>query len=204
MLFSNTYKIIDHGSESLYKAKGSKFYAFALPVKNESEIKDHLKTIKDKYPDATHHCFAWILGHDKQNFRANDDGEPSNTAGKPILRQIQKLDLCNTLIVVVRYFGGTMLGVPGLIEAYGNAAAECLARCHVSELPILEKYLVSCPFGMENEIFKTCKQFQASLSVQDEQTCFSAQIKIPLHHADAFKKHLTLNYQINIEYKGVE
>ena len=204
MLFSSTYKMIDSSCDSLYKAKGSKFFAYAWPVKTEAEIKLHLNGIKEKYPDATHHCFAWILGHDKQNFRANDDGEPSNTAGKPILRQIQKLDLCNTLVVVVRYFGGTMLGVPGLIEAYGAAAAECLSLTKITEFPILEKYTVSCPFGMENEVFKSCKQFQASLSVLAEESCFSAEIKIPLHKAGEFKNHLALNYQINIEYKGIE
>jgi uncharacterized YigZ family protein len=196
--------MIDSSCDSLHKAKGSKFFAYAWPVKTEAEIKIHLNVIKEKYPDATHHCFAWILGHDKQNFRANDDGEPSNTAGKPILRQIQKLDLCNTLVVVVRYFGGTMLGVPGLIEAYGNAAAECLSLTKIKEFPILEKYTVSCPFGMENEVFKSCKQFQASLSVLAEESCFSAEIKIPLHKAGEFKNHLALNYQINIEYKGIE
>ena len=204
MLFSSTYKMIDSSCDSLYKAKGSKFFAYAWPVKTEAEIKLHLNGIKEKYPDATHHCFAWILGHDKQNFRANDDGEPSNTAGKPILRQIQKLDLCNTLVVVVRYFGGTMLGVPGLIEAYGAAAAECLSLTKITEFPILEKYTVSCPFGMENEVFKSCKQFQATLSVLAEESCFSAEIKIPLHKAGEFKNHLALNYQINIEYKGIE
>ncbi len=204
MLFSSTYKMIDSSCDSLYKAKGSKFFAYAWPVKTEAEIKLHLNAIKEKYPDATHHCFAWILGHDKQNFRANDDGEPSNTAGKPILRQIQKLDLCNTLVVVVRYFGGTMLGVPGLIEAYGAAAAECLSLTKITEFPILEKYTVSCPFGMENEVFKSCKQFQATLSVLAEESCFSAEIKIPLHKAGEFKNHLALNYQINIEYKGIE
>jgi uncharacterized YigZ family protein len=196
--------MIDSSCDSLYKSKGSKFFAYAWPVKSEAEIKIHLNGLKEKYPDATHHCFAWILGHDKQNFRANDDGEPSNTAGKPILRQIQKLDLCNTLVVVVRYFGGTMLGVPGLIEAYGNAAAECLSLSKITEYPILEKYTVSCPFGMENEIFKSCKQFQATLSVLAEESCFSAEIKIPLHKAGEFKNHLTLNYLINIEYKGIE
>ena len=204
MLFSSTYKMIDSSCDSLYKSKGSKFFAYAWPVKSEAEIKIHLNGLKEKYPDATHHCFAWILGHDKQNFRANDDGEPSNTAGKPILRQIQKLDLCNTLVAVVRYFGGTMLGVPGLIEAYGNAAAECLSLSKITEYPILEKYTVSCPFGMENEIFKSCKQFQATLSVLAEESCFSAEIKIPLHKAGEFKNHISLNYQINIEYKGIE
>lgn len=204
MLFSSTYKMIDSSCECLYKAKGSKFFAYAWPVKTEAEIKNHLNEIKEKYPDATHHCYAWILGHDKQNFRANDDGEPSNTAGKPILRQIQRLDLCNTLVIVVRYFGGTMLGVPGLIEAYGSAAAECLTLTKITEYPILEKYIVSCPFGMENEVFKSCKQFLASLSVLPEESCFSAEIKIPLHKAGEFKNHLALNYQINIEYKGIE
>jgi uncharacterized YigZ family protein len=204
MLFNQTYKMIDAPAHTLYKSKGSKFYAFAFPVRNEQAIKDHLNAIRTDYPDATHHCYAWTLGFDRQNFRTNDDGEPSNTAGKPIFRQIQKLELSNILIVVVRYFGGTMLGVPGLIEAYGQSAAECLALCHISEYPVLEVYTVNCPFGSENEVFRIARQYQALVNVLNVQECFSAEIKIPLHKADAFKRQVAQLYQAGIEYKGVE
>lgn len=204
MLFGQTYKMINAPAQTLYKSKSSKFYAFAYPVRDEQTIKEHLNTLRSAYPDASHHCYAWTIGFDRQNFRTNDDGEPSNTAGKPIFRQIQKLELSNILIVVVRYFGGTMLGVPGLIEAYGQSAAECLALCSISEHTVLEVYNVSCPFGAENEVFRIARQYQALVNVLNEQECFSAEIKIPLHKADAFKRQVALLYQAGIEYKGVE
>jgi len=204
MLFSTSYKMILDNSSDLYKMKGSKFYAFAFPVRTETEIKSHLNALKEKYPDASHHCYGWVLGYDKQNFRANDDGEPSNTAGKPILRQIQKLDLSNILVVVVRYFGGTLLGVPGLIEAYGNAAQACLSISTIETFPILEIYHINCSFGTENEVYRICKQYHCSISVLNEAKCFSAEIKIPLHEVQAFKQQIDLNYQLSLEYIGVE
>ncbi len=203
MLFSDSYKEIEGSAECLYKSKGSKFLAFAYHVRNEEEIKKALATFRQLYPDATHHCYAWILGHDKQNFRANDDGEPGNTAGKPILRQLQRLDLTNTLVVVVRYFGGTMLGVPGLIEAYGEAAAECLALCKVVERTVFEKYELTCRFGFENEIYKLGKQYNSTILVRDKEGQFCAEIKIPLLQAEGFKKQLTQHYQIHYQYTGI-
>lgn len=121
MLFSDTYLTIEKKAEALYKDKGSKFLTFAFHVENDQQIKDALTQLKKEHPSANHHCYAYRLGADKLNFRANDDGEPSNTAGKPILGQIQSNDLTNILIVVVRYFGGTLLGVGGLISAYRNS-----------------------------------------------------------------------------------
>ena len=133
MLFSDTYLTIEKKSETLYKDKGSKFLTFAFPVQNDQQIKEVLTQLKKEHPSANHHCYAYRLGADKLNFRANDDGEPSNTAGKPILGQIQSNDLTNILIVVVRYFGGTLLGVGGLIQAYKNSAAEVLKVSHIIE-----------------------------------------------------------------------
>lgn len=205
MMFSQgTYKTITEESNALFKSKGSKFHAHAFPLEKESEVKTYLNRIKEQYPGATHYCYAWVLGPDGQNFRCNDDGEPPNTAGKPIHRQIQKFELCNILLVVVRYFGGTMLGVPGLIEAYGTAAAECLANAMITEHSIIEKYRISCEFGLENEIFRLVRQFQLPISVLEGQECFSAEIKIPLHKVDAFKGQAGNLYRISIEYLGVE
>ena len=115
------YKTIENPSEGIYKEKGSKFMAYAYPVYSEDEIKDIVKELKEKYYDARHHCFAWSLGVDGIRFRANDDGEPSGTAGKPIYGQLLSNELTNILVVVIRYFGGTKLGVPGLIHAYKEA-----------------------------------------------------------------------------------
>lgn len=204
MMFSDAYKIIDKPVECLYKLKGSKFLAFAFPVETEEHIKLHLTTLRDTYPDATHHCFAWVLGPSGQNFRTNDDGEPAGTAGRPIYRQIQKSELTNILVVVVRYFGGTLLGVPGLIEAYGGSASECLSLATVIEKRVHEIYLVSCPYGMENEIYRILRQYDGQISVMNSGMCFSAEIKIPLQKADAFKVRIGEMYRADIEYKGIE
>ncbi len=205
MLFSDSsYNVIDQASESLYKARNSKFYAFAYPVHSEKEVKDKLEGLRQAYPDASHHCYAYVLYSDRSLSRSNDDGEPANTAGKPILRQIQRLELTNTLVVVVRYFGGTLLGVPGLIEAYGQAAQECLSKCQVQKRLIMEKYELSCPFGQEKDIYKVCKQFQAEFSVKQNQECFCAEIKIPLQHSGVFQQQIKAHYQVKIKYTGIE
>lgn len=120
---SDTYNTLGDEAEALYKDKGSKFLSYAYPVRSEAEIKEHLDALHKRYYDATHHCYAWRLGPKGESFRANDDGEPSSTAGRPILGQLLSKEVTYALIVVVRYFGGTKLGVPGLIEAYKTSAA---------------------------------------------------------------------------------
>ena len=122
----DTYRTLKSPSEGIYKEKGSKFLAFAFPVNNEGDIKEKLEEIRKAYHDARHHCYAWVLGADKSRFRANDDGEPSNSAGKPILGKLQSHDLSQILIIVVRYFGGVKLGVGGLINAYRSAADDAI------------------------------------------------------------------------------
>lgn len=202
-IFRHTYKSLESDAECLYKSKGSKFFAYAFPVHNEIEIKGRLQELKLKYPDATHHCYAYVLYPDYSYSRSNDDGEPSGTAGKPILRQINKLELTNTLVVVVRYFGGTMLGVPGLIEAYGESAAECLGKCVISEQDITELYRLSCPFGMENEVYRLCKQHRLSPHLITDEANFCVEIKIPLRLIDAFKDAVANNYQLKLKYIGI-
>jgi len=130
----DSFLSIESPSTGLFKAKGSKFISYAFPVKSEEEIKEHLRKIKKEHYSARHHCFAWCLGAEKNNFRVNDDGEPSSSAGKPILGQIQKFNLSNVLIIVVRYFGGTLLGVGGLIKAYKSAAADAIEHANIKEV----------------------------------------------------------------------
>jgi uncharacterized YigZ family protein len=130
---TDRYLTIKTPSEGIFKDRGSKFIAFAYPVTDEEEIRSVLTELRRKYHDARHHCFAWRLGTDMNRFRVNDDGEPSNSAGNPILGQIRSKSLTNILIVVVRYFGGTLLGVPGLINAYKTAAAEALKNTEITE-----------------------------------------------------------------------
>ena len=139
---SDSYLTIADPTEGLFKDKGSKFLAYAYPVDNEDEIKELVQHLKKEHYSARHHCYAWRLGADKTHFRANDDGEPSSTAGKPILGQIQRLDLTNILIVVVRYFGGTLLGVSGLINAYREAAVDALEHAEIVEKLVEEIFWV--------------------------------------------------------------
>ncbi|PLX14682.1 MAG: YigZ family protein, partial [Marinilabiliales bacterium] len=129
--FVDQYLTISKPSEGLFKDRGSKFLAFAYPVSSEEEIKAFQEQLRSDYHDARHHCYAYMLGPKKENYRANDDGEPSSTAGKPILGQIRSFDLTNILIVVIRYFGGTKLGVGGLINAYKTAAEEALKNAKI-------------------------------------------------------------------------
>ncbi len=129
----DTYLTVEAAAEAASRERSSKFLAYAYPVRSEEEIREHLDALRKRHFDATHHCYAWRLGPRGERWRANDDGEPSGTAGKPILGQLLSAEVTDCLIVVVRYFGGTKLGVPGLIAAYREAAAEALAAATVVE-----------------------------------------------------------------------
>lgn len=152
------YKTIAAPAEGLYKEKGSKFISLAYPVQSEGQIKEIVAELKDKFYDARHHCYAWMLGADKKNFRANDDGEPSSTAGRPILGQIQSNDLTNILIVVIRYFGGTKLGVSGLINAYREAAADALCHAEVVEKTVDGQIRICFSYLVLNDVMKIVKE----------------------------------------------
>jgi uncharacterized YigZ family protein len=166
MLFSDTYLTIETKAEIIFKDKGSKFLAFAFPFDNDIQIKETLLQLKKAHPSANHHCYAYRLGADKLNVRANDDGEPNNTAGKPILGQIQSNDLTNILIVVVRYFGGTLLGVSGLINAYKSSAAEVISDCKIIEKYISFNYTINFPFEHLNDVMKLLKQLDCKITSQ--------------------------------------
>lgn len=157
MLFEDTYLTIAQPCEGLYKDKGSKFIAFAYPVSSEEDVKKRLADLRKEHFNARHHCYAFRLGADKQAYRANDDGEPKYTAGKPILGQIQSKDLTNILIVVVRYFGGTLLGVGGLITAYKQAAADALEHAVIIEKTVNEFYELSFDYLQMSEVMKIIK-----------------------------------------------
>lgn len=159
----DSYKTIEAKIEGLYKEKGSKFIAFAFPVYTEDEIKNILEDLRGKYYDARHHCYAYRLGADKLRFRANDDGEPSSTGGKPILGQIVSNDLTNILIVVVRYFGGIKLGVSGLINAYRTAAADALAHAVVVEKTEDEVIKIKFSYGVLNDVMRIIKDIEPAI-----------------------------------------
>ncbi len=157
MLFTDTYLTISKTSESIFRDRASKFIGIAVPVRNEQEMKQALDVIKKKYFDATHHCYAFRLGADKTMFRSNDDGEPSGSAGRPILGQIQSKDLTNLLVVVVRYYGGTKLGVPGLINAYKTAAKEALEANTFVEKTVQDVYDVFFKYEQMNDVMRVLK-----------------------------------------------
>jgi len=158
MLFEDTYKTINKQSVGVFKDRGSKFIAIAIPVISENDIKDKLETIRKKYYDATHHCYAYQLGFDKSAYRINDDGEPSGTAGKPIFGQILSNDLTNILIIVIRYYGGTKLGVPGLINAYKTSAAIALENSKIITKIVKEIYKIEYDYLSMNNVMKIIKE----------------------------------------------
>ena len=139
----DVYFTIDQSYQGLFKDRGSKFISYLFPVENEDMIKQHLLKLKKENPGAVHFCYAFVLGKDYSKTRANDDGEPSGTAGKPILMQLQAKQLTNVLLVVVRYFGGTLLGTGGLINAYRNSAADALTQCSIITKQITELIKIS-------------------------------------------------------------
>ncbi|MFV0377318.1 MAG: IMPACT family protein [Mangrovibacterium sp.] len=171
---SDSYLTIAKPSEGIFKDKGSKFLAYAYPVETEDDIKEHIQFLKKEHFTARHHCYAWRLGPDKVLYRANDDGEPSSTAGKPILGQIQRLNLTNILIVVVRYFGGTLLGVSGLINAYREAAATALENAEIVEKLVEIKFWVEFDYLMMNSVMKIFKDE----NLPQEKTDFNLRCKI--------------------------
>lgn len=156
-MFKDTYKTIRYASQGVYKEKGSKFLAFAYPIATEAEAKAHLEELRKQYFDARHHCYAYILGADKAAYRINDDGEPSSTAGKPIYGQLLSHDLTNIIIVVVRYFGGIKLGVPGLINAYRTAAKDAIDNAIIIEKNVTEVYNLQFTYEQMNSVMKILK-----------------------------------------------
>lgn len=187
-----SFYTIQDSSEGYYKESGSKFLAFAYPVESEAEIKEKIEHLRKKYFDATHHCFAWILGPDKARFRAVDDGEPNHSAGDPILGQIRSRNLTNVLVVVVRYYGGVKLGVGGLIQAYKLAAEEALSNSQIIEREVTEKFLIRYPYDETPEVMKLIKDYDVKILNQEyaEDCLLKAQVK--LREKDGFMNKITL------------
>lgn len=156
---ATSFFTLQNAATGLYKEKGSKFLSFAYPVQGEEEIKEHLNALRKEYFDARHHCYAWMLGVDKKSFRANDDGEPNHSAGDPILGQIRSKNLTNVLIVVIRYFGGTKLGVGGLIAAYKLAAESALQSATVVEKEVMKRLYFTFPYENTNEVMRLVKEY---------------------------------------------
>ncbi len=167
MTDSDIYKTIDGQTEGAYKEKGSKFLAFAYPVYTEDKIKEKLAELRKEYYDARHHCYAWKLGIENDKYRANDDGEPSGTAGKPIYGQILSHELTNVLVVVVRYFGGTKLGTSGLIRAYKTATKDAFENAMIIERTVNDTVNVSFNYAAMNDVMRIIKDENPQIINQD-------------------------------------
>ncbi|MFN8238535.1 MAG: YigZ family protein [Chitinophagales bacterium] len=186
----DAYKTIEPVEDFLYKEKSSKFIGFAYPVNNEEDIREKLSAVKNLHPKATHHCYAYRLGLDKNNYRANDDGEPNGTAGKPIIGQIDSLGLTNCLVIVVRYFGGTKLGVSGLIDAYKETARETLASATIVERKILDYYSITCHYAAINKVFQLIHKLNAVIVHQEIDNTVSFLIGIEQNKSLHLEKEL--------------
>lgn len=178
------YNTIEKTSVAEFKDRGSRFIAYAFPVNDINDFKEKLVALKKEHSKATHHCFAYRLGLDDTSYRVSDDGEPSGTAGRPILGQIDSKQVTNTGVIVVRYFGGTLLGVPGLINAYKTAAALALQITPSVQKPVLVYYRLQFDYTRMNDIMKIIKQFDLSIIEQDVNLFCSMKIGIPKGRLD--------------------
>jgi uncharacterized YigZ family protein len=194
-----SYQTIAAPVSSLIKEKGSKFYGFAFPVKDENDIKTHLEELRNLHPKATHHCYAWRLGTDGHQFRANDDGEPTNTAGKPILGQLDAFEITNCLVVSVRYFGGTKLGVSGLISAYKNSAKETLSSAEVIVLELYQPFKISCTYEFMNKAFQLINQYEGKILEQELNDECVWQIEFPTKNYESLIENKNHFYPIEIK-----
>jgi uncharacterized YigZ family protein len=178
MLFDDTYFTIEKSAEGDFRDRGSKFLSFAYPINSEAEIKPMLAQLKTDHPKANHHCWAMRLGTDRSVFRINDDGEPSGTAGRPILNVLLSKNITNIIVIVVRYFGGTLLGVPGLINAYRTAAEEALNAANIVEKTINDIYIISFEYQHMNEVMRIIKEDNLTILSQQLDNACSVKIAI--------------------------
>ena len=178
MLFDDTYLTIEKPSEAIFRDRGSKFLGFAYPINSEADIKTILTVLKTEHPKANHHCWAMRQGIDRSVFRINDDGEPSGTAGRPILNTLLSRNITNVLVVVVRYFGGTLLGVPGLINAYKTATEEALNAAVIIEKTLDDIYIISFDYQQMNDIMKVIKE--DNLTILEQQFDNNCMVKIAI------------------------
>lgn len=196
---TDIYKTLAADAEAVYKEKSSKFLAYAFPVEDEERIREILEALRKRYYDATHHCYAWRLGAHGEQFRANDDGEPSGTAGKPILGQMLSTDITNCLIVVVRYFGGTKLGVSGLISAYKESARAAIEAGTIIERTVDREIKIYFPYIAMNDVMRIIKEEQPTISGQEFDNLCSMVLSIRESRADMLVGKLQKAEGVTIE-----
>ena len=191
------YKTIVGATTSEFKDRGSKFFGYAYPISSAQDVKEKIQSLKKEHPKAVHFCYAYRLGTDGLQFRANDDGEPSGSAGKPILGQIDSAGFTNVLVVVIRYFGGTLLGVPGLINAYKTATADALGKAVIIEKWIEEIVSVEFDYPVMSEVLYLLKQSEATIYRQELQLFCRVDAGIPKKNAEDYISRLS-------EIRGVQ
>lgn len=191
MLFSDEYTEPAGNGESSLRERGSRFLGYVFPVHNEAELKQYLQQIKQQYPDATHHCYAVVMHPDQSYQRSTDDGEPSNTAGRPIQRAILSAGLTNVLVIVVRYYGGTQLGIPGLIKAYGETALAALQVAGRAPKFVEDELLLSADFEHEQDIYRLAEKFGGKIVLRDYTDGVKIQLRIRRSETVSCKKMLS-------------
>lgn len=194
----DTYRTIEIESQGFYSDKGSKFYAYAYHVESEDQVKDYLQNLKKKYYDARHHVYAFIIGYDQALYRVSDDGEPANSSGAPVLGQIRSFELVNVVVIVVRYFGGTKLGVSGLINAYKTAAYDALKNASIIEKTIDDNIVLMFSYDDMNFVMKNIKDFDANIIFQELQLDCKIKLTIRKSLADNFINAIKQNHKITV------
>jgi uncharacterized YigZ family protein len=179
-----TYKTITNSSEGIYKDKGSKFLAYAYPVSSEDEVKAHLEALRKEHHSARHHCWAYKLGNKGEVYRCSDDGEPTNSAGKPILGQLEAFDVTNVAVVVVRYFGGVLLGVGGLIQAYKEAAKSALASSEIVERIVEVHFKIEYTYEQSSAVQIVLKRYKCAVRSQSYTDVCSIHFSVAKSNAD--------------------
>jgi len=196
----DTYKtIVRPSEETLFKDRGSKFYGYVFPVTTEEEIKEHIEQLKKQHYNARHWCYAWQLGKSYEHYRANDDGEPSNSAGMPIYGQLQSFDVTNVLVVVVRYFGGTKLGVGGLIQAYKTGAKLALEASRIVERTINEEFILKFEYPEMNTVMRIVKDENLNIINQKLELDCEYTISVRKKEAERIFKIFDTTYKVSIK-----
>lgn len=196
----DTYKTIDKPFEGeLFKDRGSKFYGYAYPIRSEEEVKPIIESLKKQHHTARHWCYAWQIGTETIRYRANDDGEPSNSAGQPIYGQIQSFDVTNILLVVVRYFGGTKLGVGGLINAYRTGAQLALEASEIKEKTIDRLFTITFDYANMNKVMRIVKEHQLNIIGQEMEMNCQYTISVRKKDADRIFEIFNTFYGVTIK-----
>lgn len=193
------YKTIVREGMAEFKDRGSRFLAYAFPIKRTEDFKERLQALKKEHPKAVHHCFAYRLGADGSQFRASDDGEPSGSAGKPILGQLHSREVTDAAIVVVRYFGGTLLGVPGLIHAYKTSAALALQVTPIEEKAVEATLKINCTYHDVNEVMRIVKMCNGTLLTNNQGLFCELTVSIPKNRIPQAEMQLGGLYQVSFE-----